>query len=103
MTSVHDLSQAFKALSNPNRLQMYMELLQQRQTVVDSGAEKECRCGLTELMTKLNVGAPTVSHHVKELVNARLIRVERQGKFLTCYLNEDMRRALEQFFAQAGG
>lgn len=100
MTTPYDLSLAFKALSNPNRLQMYLELLQQRQTVVDSGTEKECRCGLTELMTKLNVGAPTVSHHVKELVNARLIRVERQGKYLTCFLNEDMRRQLEQFFGQ---
>ncbi len=101
MTTPYDLSLAFKALSNPNRLQMYLELLQQRQTVVDSGTEKECRCGLTELMTKLNVGAPTVSHHVKELVNARLIRVERQGKYLTCFLNEDMRRQLEQFFRQS--
>jgi ArsR family transcriptional regulator len=102
MTSPDELSLAFKALSNPNRLQMYLELLQQRQTVVDSGSEKECRCGLTELMTKLNVGAPTVSHHVKELVNARLIRVERQGKYLTCFLNEDMRRQLERFFGQTG-
>lgn len=101
MTSVHDLSQAFKALSNPNRLQMYLELLQQRQTVVESGPACERCCGLTELMTKLNVGAPTVSHHVKELVNARLIRVERQGKYLTCYLNEDMRAALEGFFARS--
>ena len=102
MTSPDELSLAFKALSNPNRLQMYLELLQQRQTVVDSGTEKECRCGLTELMTKLNVGAPTVSHHVKELVNARLIRFERQGKYLTCFLNEDMRRQLERFFGQTG-
>ena len=102
MTSPDELSLAFKALSNPNRLQMYLELLQQRQTVVDSGTEKECRCGLTELMTKLNVGAPTVSHHVKELVNARLIRVERQGKYLTCFLNEDMRRQLERFFGRTG-
>ena len=102
MTTPYDLSLAFKALSNPNRLQMYLELLQQRQPVVDSGTEKECRCGLTELMTKLNVGAPTVSHHVKELVNARLIRVERQGKYLTGFLNEDIRRQLERFFGQTG-
>ena len=98
MTSTDELSLAFKALSNPNRQQMYQKLLQQRQ----NGTEKECRCGLTELMTKLNVGAPTVSHHVKELVNARLIRVERQGKYLTCFLNEDMRRQLERFFGQTG-
>ncbi len=30
----------------------------------------------------LKIGAPTVSHHLKELVNAGLIVTERQGKFL---------------------
>lgn len=98
VADLHELAQAFKALSNPNRLQMYLELLRQRQTVIDSGERRECSCGLSELMVKLNVGAPTVSHHVKELVNARLIRVERNGKFMTCYLNDDMRIRLEQFF-----
>ena len=44
--------------------------------------------------------AATDSHHIKELVNAKLIRVERQGKFMTCYLNNDMRAQLEAFFAQ---
>jgi len=46
----------------------------------------------------LNIGAPTVSHHVKELVNADLISVERNGKFMTCYLNEPMYNELKEFF-----
>lgn len=101
MISPEALENAFKALSNPNRLQMYRELLEQRQKVVDAASAKDCRpsCALSELMEKMNIGAPTVSHHVKELVNARLIRVERHGKFITCFLNEDMRAALEGFFA----
>ncbi|MDO9178240.1 MAG: metalloregulator ArsR/SmtB family transcription factor [Agitococcus sp.] len=100
MSHLHDLAQAFKALSHPNRLQIYVELLQLREKVVASGTEKECSCGLTDFMSKLNIGAPTVSHHIKELVNAKLIRIERQGKFMTCYLNNDMRAQLEAFFAQ---
>ncbi len=100
MSHLHELAQAFKALSHPNRLQIYVELLQLREKVVASGIEKECSCGLTDFMNKLNIGAPTVSHHIKELVNAKLIRVERQGKFMTCYLNNDMRAQLEAFFAQ---
>lgn len=97
MTDLYALAQAFKALSHPNRLQMYVELLQQQQTTVSSDNHREYSCGLAELITKLNIGAPTVSHHIKELVQARLIRVERHGKFMTCYLNEDMRAELEQF------
>lgn len=100
MSNIHDLAQAFKALSHPNRLQIYLELLQLREKVVDSGSEKECSCGLTDFINKLNIGAPTVSHHIKELVNAKLIWVERNGKFMTCHLNHDMRAELERFFGQ---
>ena len=53
---------------------------------------------LTDFIKKLNCGAPTVSHHIKELVNADLITVERHGKFMTCYLNDEMRDKLKLFF-----
>ncbi len=100
MNHLHSLAQVFKALSHPNRLQIYMELLQLREKMVATGSENECGGALTDFMSKLNIGAPTVSHHIKELVNAKLIRVERRGKFIACYLNEDMSAQLEVFFAQ---
>lgn len=87
-----DLAQAFKALSNPNRLAMYLELLRSTETNVKS-------CGLAELIDRLDIGAPTVSHHTKELVSAGLIEVERDGKFIRCRLNEIMRAKLARFFA----
>lgn len=100
MNELTAMAQAFKALSHPNRLQMYLELLERREKIVADGdcQKKECSFGLSEFMHKLNIGAPTVSHHIKELVNAKLIWVERHGKFMTCYLNEDMRVKLEKFF-----
>ena len=36
---------------------------------------------------RLKIGSPTVSHHVRELVNADLITAEREGKFLVCRIN----------------
>ncbi|MGH8555452.1 MAG: ArsR/SmtB family transcription factor [Gammaproteobacteria bacterium] len=87
-----DLAQAFRALSNPNRLAMYLELLRKHEHRVQS-------CALQDLMDLLDVGAPTVSHHTKELVNAGLIEVEREGKFIRCRLNEGMRTRLAKFFA----
>ena len=98
MKNLNEMALAFKALSHPNRLQIYVELLQLREKIIASGSDKDCSCGLTDFMSKLNIGAPTVSHHIKELVTAKLIWIERQGKFMTCHLNEEMRVQLEQFF-----
>ncbi|RLU01609.1 ArsR/SmtB family transcription factor [Ketobacter sp.] len=90
------LAKAFKALSHPNRLQIYQEIIQRRAL----SSQALAGCALTDFINALNVGAPTVSHHIKELVNAELISVERQGKFVTCYLNEATYRNLQQFFQE---
>jgi len=87
------LARAFKALSNPNRLAIYLEVLQQTRMEVKS-------CGLAHLIDKLEIGAPTVSHHTKELVDAGLISVQKDGRFIRCTLNESMRELLHRFFAR---
>ncbi|HVK98849.1 MAG TPA: metalloregulator ArsR/SmtB family transcription factor [Dongiaceae bacterium] len=96
MADSRQLAKAFKALSNPNRLQIFQEIMRRRR--VDP--QEVCGCALTDFINSLNVGAPTVSHHIKELVNADLIRVERNGKFITCFLNEDMSHRLKDFFGE---
>ena len=54
---------------------------------------------LTHIMERLNIGAPTVSHHLKELVNADLVRTERVGKFVRCRVNEEAVGELRGFFS----
>jgi predicted transcriptional regulator len=49
-------------------------------------------------MQNLNIGAPTVSHHVKELVHAGLITTERRGKQLVCTINSAMLKTLSRAF-----
>lgn len=85
------LARAFKALSNPNRLAIYLEVLRQYRTEMKS-------CGLSHLIDSLEIGAPTISHHTKELVDAGLISVQREGRFLRCTLDEEMRQRLAVFF-----
>ena len=92
---LNDLALAFKALSNPNRLAMYLELLRHRERSVKT-------CALQDLMALLDIGAPTLSHHTKELVGAGLIEVEREGKFMHCKLNEPVRQHLARFFTAKG-
>ena len=88
------LARAFRALSNPNRLQIYTEILRRQRSALGP----EHSCALYDFINSLEIGAPTVSHHIKELVSAGLIRVESDGKYLACSLDEDTRRQLQAFF-----
>ena len=89
------MAKAFKALSNPNRLTIYLEILHRH----EASKNKPCEgCLIADVMSEMKIGAPTVSHHVKELVNADLIDVERQGKFVNCHINDAMHKQLRHFF-----
>lgn len=88
------LARIFRALSNPNRLKIYAEILKSQETRLDVGFG----CHLADVVGSLNIGSPTISHHVKELVNAELITAERQGKFLVCRINPKTRELARAIF-----
>lgn len=90
------LVEAFKALSNPNRLAIYREILRQQKQ--DVGTPVASGCLIVDFINKLEIGAPTVSHHVKVLAKAGLIEVERQGKYLICKPDNHLRSQLGHFF-----
>lgn len=71
-----------KALSHPNRLEIYLNVIKSDQGNQGEFKAAECECSVSNLIASLKIGAPTVSHHLKELANAGLITTERQGKFL---------------------
>ena len=79
------IAKILKALSNKNRLELYLEIAKTSEADYASG----CDCFISDIMGSLNIGAPTVSHHLKELSNAGLITTERKGKFLTAKINKD--------------
>jgi ArsR family transcriptional regulator len=68
-----------KALGDPKRFQMLQRIGTSRETPTCT-----CICEWTGL-------APaTVSHHLKELENAGLVKVERHGKFAQITLRRDV-------------
>jgi DNA-binding transcriptional ArsR family regulator len=67
-----------KALSNQNRLELFLDIARQSEEGYMAGKG----CFITDIACSFTIGAPTMSHHLKELVNAGLITTERQGKFL---------------------
>jgi ArsR family transcriptional regulator len=90
------LAKAFKALSNPNRFRLFAEILAAHRSNFEAGHE----CFLQTVMQHLKIAPPTVSHHLKELVNAGLIHTELKGKFLTCTIDTAALEELEAFFAR---
>jgi len=76
----------FKALSNENRLELYFKIVEAHDAGFAAGGE----CCVADIIACLNIGAPTISHHIKELVNADLITTEKRGKFLICRVNEQL-------------
>lgn len=94
---VKRLSRAFKALANPNRLQLFLNLLEESRLDLAKGRQHDCF--LTPLLRGLKIGAPTVSHHVKELEDAGLIETSREGKQLVCTIRPEAMAALRALFA----
>ena len=80
------MAKIFKALSNPNRLELYFKIAEMHESSFPTDSE----CFVTDIISSLNIGAPTISHHIKELVNADLISTEKKGKFLICKVNEEL-------------
>lgn len=83
--NVKQIARVMKALSNPNRLELYLEILKKCEAsfMTESG-----ECLVSDIMSSFNIGAPTISHHLKELANAGLITTERKGKFLVARIND---------------
>lgn len=91
------LANAFQALANPHRLAIYQRLLEHERASIP----EEHSCLLTDFISKLGVGAPTVSHHIHKLASAGLIEVEKQGKFLACRVNLAMQQRLRRFLGES--
>ena len=78
------LAKVMKALSNENRLALYLEIAKQEQANYETS-----ECSITNIVRMFDLSKATISHHLKELSNADLITTERRGKFLVATINKD--------------
>jgi ArsR family transcriptional regulator, arsenate/arsenite/antimonite-responsive transcriptional repressor len=70
-TVAHDLARVFKALGDPTRVKLMS-------MIVGSSAGEMCVCDLT---APVGLSQPTVSHHMKLLVEAGLVAREQRGRW----------------------
>lgn len=91
------LAATFKALSNPSRLRIFLRLRAccGPGRILLPGEEANCCVG--EVSQELTISPSTVSHHLKELRQAGLISVRRQGQKSQCSLNREALAQLAQF------
>ncbi len=91
-------AEIFKALSNPHRLRIYMRLA----TCCVPGTVCSVEAGnsayVGELGKDLDIAPSTVSHHIKELRQAGLIRMRRQGQKIECWVDPEVYKDLADFF-----
>jgi ArsR family transcriptional regulator, arsenate/arsenite/antimonite-responsive transcriptional repressor len=85
-----ELEQLFKALGDRHRLRILNVLLQ-------AGGEAVCVC---EFQPTLGIAQPTVSHHLKQLVEAGLLEREKRGTFAYYWLKPGVLERIGSLLAE---
>jgi ArsR family transcriptional regulator len=90
MTKDEALAALFKALGDPTRLRIF-EFLRCCNREVEIDEAGQCRpadsLSVGEVCCRLDQSMSTVSHHLKELRLAGLIRTEKRGRWIYCSVN----------------
>ena len=92
-------AEVFKALSNPNRLQIFQRLTSCCKPGTMCEFDSNSTAYVGELGDELNIVPSTVSHHIKELKRAGLIKTRRQGQKIECWINSEVIKDLRDFFS----
>lgn len=84
-SSEKGLTRAMKALGDSTRLKLFKEI----------ASRKQMTC--SEVGELSNLAQPTVSHHLKLLVDAGLLNAEKDGRFVMLSVNKEMADELVTF------
>lgn len=105
-------SKIFKALSNEQRLKIFLMIYKQCCDPKGSQKESEFKVGegeaccpvakviegaFTKICDCMKLSRSTISHHFKELQNAGLITCEREGRTFRCKVNEQAVNTIKDF------
>lgn len=92
---------AFKALSNPHRLALFQRLMSCCEPGTMCNADEAARYCVGDLGKGMDIAPSTLSHHLKELKQAGLIEMQREGKTIQCWVEPAVIEQLAAFFAPA--
>ena len=93
-----ELAQIFRALADPNRLAIF-QLVRERGSRVRTVEEAEN--SISKIAREFDLSLSTVSHHLRELRNAGLIRCEKRGQTVYCTPAAEALNEIERFLGDA--
>lgn len=82
---INEVSKIAKALSEPNRVEI-LTLISQKEM---------CACHMLE---HFNITQPTLSHHIKQLKECKIINERKNGKWSYYSINEEKLNEFKEFF-----
>lgn len=88
--STFNISEAFKALSDENRVTVLRTLM-------------DGELCAAEILEKLNITQPTLSHHMKTLCESGLVKSRKQGKWTYYSVNEKAAYKILKFIKDVFG
>ncbi len=95
MNDSGSLAKIFRALANPQRLAIYERL---REGALHCRPGKDPAMCVCHIAGGFTLALSTVSHHLKELRDAGLIRCEKRGQWVYCSINPEAAEKVEAFF-----
>jgi ArsR family transcriptional regulator len=100
--NLEQMADRFRALGNPARLGLFLRLAEccrgrAGEACCDPGAIRRC---VGDLAQGLDLAPSTISHHLKELRLAGLIRCERRGQQVDCWVEPAVIDELGRWLAE---
>jgi ArsR family transcriptional regulator len=96
--SIDDLARIFRALGDPSRLAIF-EVIREGCSPEVGHSDDDLRRNIGEIAAEFELSLSTVSHHIKELRNAGLIRCERRGQQIFCSVTPEALDLAERFLS----
>jgi ArsR family transcriptional regulator len=104
MVKLSNYAKIFKALSNEQRLKIFIMIY--KQCCQAKGASGKASLGKGGSVEKafsmvcecMNLSKSTISHHIKELQHAGIVSCERFGRNFRCTVNKEAFNAIKEFF-----
>jgi DNA-binding transcriptional ArsR family regulator len=91
-----DVARVFRALGDPTRLAIF-EAVRSATENCTSCSSSEIQNSVSEIAAQFDLALSTVSHHLRELRLAGLIRCERQGQQIRCVVSPEVLDAAGRF------